>query len=67
MKRFYSIPYPKPEPASMKVSEYMDKYIPKEYRFKFRRLMIQWDGRMDVGGAFYSMDLLNMKKKECME
>jgi len=51
----------------MKVSEYKDKYILSEYRQKFMELMIQWDGRCDVGSSFYDLDVLEMKHRESME
>lgn len=64
VRKVYSIQYP---PKQMMVRDFMNKYVPVDRRFMFRRLMIQWDGNMNVGGAFYDMDVLTMKLKECQE
>lgn len=50
----------------MQVREYLTVINPL-YRKEFMRLMRDWDGRADVGSAFYDIDVLNMKAKEARE
>ena len=48
-----------------KVSEFAQKMISDPaVSSKFYKLMIQWDGRRDVGSAFYDLDVLQMKLQE---
>lgn len=51
----------------MKVSEYAQKFIPKEYNTKFYELMKRWDGSSSVSSSFYNTDILNMINKEAQE
>ena len=51
----------------MKVNTFASLYVPLMFRGKFWDLMEQWDGRKDVYGAFYDLDVLKMKAKEAKE
>ena len=48
----------------MQVKDFVHKYVLPSLQRQFYALMRQWDGWSDVSGAFYNMDLLNMKLKE---
>ena len=52
---------------NMQVSSFANKYVKREYRKEFHRLMVEWDGRNDVGLTFYDLDLLQWKYKEAKE
>ena len=49
---------------SMQVSVYCQKHVEPEYQLRFYQLLREWDGRNDVAGAFYDMDVLVMKHEE---
>lgn len=51
----------------IKVSEFAQKFVPNKDQQKFYQLMKEWDGSSDVGGAFYTIDVLEIKRKEAAE
>ncbi len=44
----------------MMVKEFANKHVPQNKRSNFYRTMQEWDGRSDVDGAFYDMDVMFM-------
>ena len=52
---------------NIQVSNFANKYVKTEYRREFHRLMVEWDGRQDVGLSFYDFDLLQQKYVESKE
>lgn len=51
----------------MKVNEYAQQFVPKEFIIKFFNLMEQWDGSSTFSSSFYNIDILNMIYKEAQE
>ena len=55
------------QPMQLQVRLFSRRYVQKEYKQKFKQIMILWDGSSDVMDAYYDWDILCQKRREAME